>query len=91
MMPTLYKSRTIYYYPIGIDVADYAVLRIHKEPSGRVIYRGAVSYLGQDNLWKLDMCLNARMRKAGYDLEHPMIVADIAILRRLVPRAPDIQ
>jgi hypothetical protein len=83
MMPALYHSRTIYYYPIGIDVADYAVLQIHKEPDGRVIYTGAVSYLGEDNLRKLDMCLNERMRKAGYDLGNPVIVGNIAILRRI--------
>jgi len=83
MMPALYQNRTIYYYPIGIDTADYAVLQIRQEPDGRIIYTGAVSYLGEDNREKLDICLNERMRRSGYDLENPVVIGNTAILHRM--------
>lgn len=91
MMPSLYRNRTIYYYPIGIDTADYAVLPFQPMPYGRIIYTGAVSYLGEDNLYQLDICLNERLRKAGYDLENPIIIGNAAVLRRTAFKSPYIQ
>ncbi len=83
LMPALYKNRTVHYYPIGLDVADYAVLQAQAEPAGHITYIGAVSYLGEGERRKLDLCLNARMRKAGYDLDHPVIVGNIAVIHRI--------
>jgi hypothetical protein len=80
-MPTLYRNRTIYFYPIGLDVADYAVVSISGENGEKTYYAGAISYQGQAK--QLDKCLNARLLKAGYDLNKPYRqFGNVVILKR---------
>jgi hypothetical protein len=77
-MPALYRDRTIYFYPIGIDTADYAFVTLRTEEGEKPYYAGAISYQGQAK--QLDKCLNARLLKAGYDLDHPYRQFDNAVI-----------
>ena len=80
-IPTLYLDRTINYYPVGIDTADYAVLYRKELPDGSYYYGGAVSYIGKAQ--EVNMCLSERLGKAGYDLDQPELVLDqYAVLKR---------
>ncbi len=81
-MPALYRDRTIYYYPIGIDVADYVVLTRANQVDGSFYYTGAASYLPGETQ-KVDFCLNDRLKKAGYNLEKPrFLLGSMAVLER---------
>lgn len=80
-VPTLYLNRTIYYYPVGIDTADYAVLSRVSLPDGSFYYAGAVSYIGESQ--KADICLTERLRKAGFNVDQPkLLVGNMAVLER---------
>lgn len=81
-VPTLYRDRTIYYYPVGIDVADYAVLTKVIQPDGSFYYAGAISYIAGESK-KVDMCLTDRLKRAGYDLAQPrLLIGDLVVLER---------
>lgn len=80
-MSTLFQDRTIYYYPIGIDSADYAVLSRVNQPDGSFYYAGAVNYLGESQ--KADICLTERLKKIGFNVDHPQLLfANMVILER---------
>lgn len=86
--PLLYHGRTIQFYPDGIDKADYAVLNAHYI-DGVLNYYGAVSYLPQPETDRINAAAVERMRRDGYDLDHPQIFpADrsLAVVRRVQPR-----
>ena len=83
-IPVLYSGRTIYYYPVGIDVADYAVLIKVAQQDGSFYYAGAVSYVTGETK-KIDICLTSRLRKAGYNIEKPWLsLGDIVVLERKI-------
>jgi hypothetical protein len=91
-MALLYHNRTVEFYPVDIDRADYVVLSITawkgKKPSS---YGGAISYRGvADELKRIDAALEKRMRRHGYDFEHATIIPErsVAIVRRCVELAP---
>lgn len=80
-VPILYRNRTIYYYPIGLDKADYAVLTRVGQADGSFYYAGAVSYVGQSQ--KADICLTQRLRNVGFNVEQPrLLVGDMVVLER---------
>jgi hypothetical protein len=83
-MPYLFRNRTVRYYPIDIDHADYAVLSAVRGKGTAVTYGGAISYLGPDEQKKVDAVLVARMRKDGYDFDHPTFIPEIgaAVVKR---------
>jgi hypothetical protein len=82
-MPLVMVSREIYYYPMGIDIADYVVLNFTMDQKGTKAYYGAFnSWLGSEETKKIDIVLNGRLLKDGYDLDHPVIYGNIAILKR---------
>jgi hypothetical protein len=81
LMPSIYRNRTIYYYPIGIDTADYAVVFLSSGEGEQPYYAGAISYQGQAK--QLDKCLNERLLKAGYNLDRPFRqLGNVIILKR---------
>lgn len=80
MMPSLFRDRTIYFYPIGIDTADYVVLPKITRPDGSFYYSGAISYIGEGQ--NLDICLNERLKKVGYNLDQPFLIGNMAFLKR---------
>lgn len=80
-MSTLYRDRTIYYYPIGIDIADYAVLSRVSQSDGSFYYTGAVNYVGETQ--KADICLTERLKKMGFNVDHPrLLLGNMAVLDR---------
>ena len=82
VMISIYRKATIYYYPIGIDSADYVILQKITHPDGSFYYAGAVNYLGEAQ--QLDKCLNERLIKAGYKLDQPYLELgnNMVILKR---------
>lgn len=84
-MPLLYQDRTIEFFPKDIDHADYAVLGAQKT-AGKITYSGAISFLGPDEQRKLDELVLDRMRRDGYDVDHPLFFAPfngLAVVRRI--------
>ncbi len=80
-VPTLYRDRTIYYYPVGIDTADYAVLSKVSQPDGSFYYAGAVNYIGESQ--KADVCLTERLRKVGFNVDQPkLLIGNMTVLER---------
>ncbi len=86
MMPILYKNRTVYYYPMGLDIADYAVLSFEMDSNSKIIYTGASNYLGE--LKKINSILTKRMRQTGYDMNNVEIIGNIVIIKRLKKISP---
>lgn len=82
--PTLYLNRTIYYYPVGIDTADYAVLSKVSQPDGSFYYAGAVNYKSIEDSQKVNICLTERLRKVGFNVDQPkLLIGNMAVLERL--------
>lgn len=80
-MPALYKDRTLFYYPIGIEQADYVVLERQEDSRYDNFYAGAISYIGKK--FEIDRCLNQRLIASGFDLNNPSMVNNFAILRKI--------
>jgi hypothetical protein len=83
-MPFLYHNRTIEFFPVAVDTADFAVVVLAATVQGQNSYVGAVDFLGADETKRVDQALMQRMRRDGYDLEHPILVVPggIAVLQR---------
>lgn len=84
-MPLLFHNRTVEFFPKDIDHADYAVLGA-SQSDGKIIYNGAVSALGAPELQKFNDLIVARMKRDGYDMDHPKLFpayAGIAVVRRI--------
>lgn len=81
-MPALYGSgRRLYYYPEGLDAAEYAVLPYAVGAGGARQYLGAVSYLGPEAAGAVNKCLSTRVTSQFEVLaEFPAISA--AVLKR---------
>lgn len=62
-MPLLSRHHRVAYYPLGIDDADFVV--IPKSPAPGV-YEGAVTYLGDTELQRINACLSRRLLDVGY-------------------------
>jgi hypothetical protein len=84
-MPFVYKNRTVYFFPVGIDTADYAIVIDTVGPNGKLSYTGDVSFLGAAEQKKIDALLVKRMRRDHYDLDHPTLIPglNLAILKRI--------
>lgn len=83
-IPALYGAgRTLYYYPLGIGQAEYAVLPFTQGPDGTYSYGGAVSYNGPGPAQELNSCLTERLRAEGFDTQAPVgTTGGVAVLRR---------
>jgi len=83
-MTPLYEHRTIRFFPMGLDTADYAVLAFTPTPQG-ITYSGDVSYVGPDEAKKIDAVIVQRMKKDHYDFRHEILIPEIslAIVKRL--------
>ena len=78
----LWKNKINYFYPMGIDIADYAVLYASKLGDNKYFYSSAVSYKGAEEAKKIDICIIERMHKLGYDFENQLIINNFAIIKR---------
>lgn len=84
-MALLYHNRTVEFFPLGIDKADYAVVTMASTNKGPV-YGGAITYLGAAEQEKINRTLVTRMARDGYDFAHPMLLEGLpsaAIIRRV--------
>ena len=83
-MPTLlYPGRTLYLMPAGIDYADYLVLNVTGRDGPRYIYADISPYTDPVSRVKLNQCLYARMRRGGFDLDHPTVFGPgYAVIKR---------
>jgi len=77
-MPVLSPRHPIAYYPLGIDDSDFIVLPQSPVPG---LYVGTISYLGDEEARKIDTCLTARLRDAGWRVEKEMTGAVILTRR----------
>ncbi len=77
-MPFLYHNRTLYFFPMDLDQADYAVLPVTRGKNG-LVYGGIVSVLGPAEQQLINSVIAKRMRSDGYDLDHPNIISGLAI------------
>lgn len=78
----LFQRNKVYYYPLGMDGADYVVVDLNTD---RDIpkYRGIYSYLGSEESNQIDEILLSRMIEKGYDIDHPTTFQNMAIIERL--------
>lgn len=65
-------DRTLHYYPLGVEQADFAVLPFTTGSDGQLQLTGAVSYLGPEVAEELNSCLQDRLAAEGYDLTAPV-------------------
>lgn len=84
LFPALYRDHFLYYYPIGIDTAQYVALPALSSPDGHAYFGGAIGY--QVDAMDLGQCLTRRLRGDGYDLDHAVTIGGIAILKRVAPK-----
>jgi hypothetical protein len=79
-MPYLYSGRTIEWFPVDIEHADYAVL-VHVGDT----YSGVSDYLGPEQTARVNALIVRRMRKDGYDFANPVLAAPngVTVLRRV--------
>lgn len=81
---TLIRGRTVFNYPIGLDIADMAVLTVAQDHATKLnYYSGAISPQGAEKQLMINLCLNKRLAAAGYDVKNPILIYNFAILRRL--------
>jgi hypothetical protein len=78
LMPYLYRDRTVRYFPIGIDDANYAVMSTDRS-SGTLVYGGAVNYLGPEESKRVNAALVKRMKRDGYDFVHPTFIPELGV------------
>lgn len=84
--PSLYEGRTVFNYPIGVDIADFAVITIIENGNGVPMFNPPISVnIEENNSIVLAKCMRDRLLNAGYDLENPLKIngSNIAILKRL--------
>lgn len=80
-MPLLYLDRVLYYYPVGIDIAEYVVLPVISHPDGTSYYPGVVNYIGEKK--QADECLTERLKAAGFEFDKPvLLLPDSVVLKR---------
>jgi hypothetical protein len=87
-MPELYAGRDVYFFPFGIERADYAVMGMSRGPDGRPVYDGVMSLLPPDSARAVNAVVVDRMRDDGYDFEHAVAVPGLgAVIVHRTPRA----
>ena len=82
-MPILYHNRTMWFYPIGVDRADYAVINGANGAEG-VTFGGAINFLGPEETAKVNQIVLDRMKKDGYDFKHATFIPlfGLAVVKR---------
>lgn len=79
--PPLFRNRTIYYFPVGIDNCDFVVMAfMGRDEAGKVRMGGTISYQGQGE--RLDRAYLARMAELGFDIENPEVIGDTVLITR---------
>ena len=79
MMPYLFRNRTVRFFPIDIDHADYAAVSAVRGSDGRFTYGGTVTYLGPKEEAKINAVLVQRMKQHGYDFDKAVFFPSIGV------------
>lgn len=80
----LFPDRNVYYYPQGLDDADYAVVNYRDQENDKIETYGLTSYISAVDREKAETCLNNRLREQ-FDFENAKRVPGerLLILKRL--------
>ena len=81
-MPLLSRHHSVAYYPLGIDDSDFVVVPKSPAPG---LYEGAVTYLGDAALPRINECLSRRLRDAGYQVQKEFDAGVVLARRNGVP------
>lgn len=82
MMPSLYRSRSLSYFPLDLYDSDYAVVSGATEEEKINVIVGAISYRGQEQTSELNQCLLQHMAEKGFFLFREEPVAKILVFKR---------
>lgn len=90
-MPILYKNRTLNFFPLDLEHADYAVVSTaaFQDPENVAITAGGAGFsarrLGEGGAKKINETIFARMKRDGYDMAHPLtfIPPSLVVIKRL--------
>ena len=81
-MVNIYRNRKIFYYPLGLEDADYAVVYYAPVAGKERLYTGAPTYMGEETKNAMDRYLTKKMALIGYDVDNPQIVGGyIAVIK----------
>lgn len=84
IFPYVYRYKKVRYYPLGIDTADFIIIKYnpaHSAPEKR--WEGAVTYLGTNEQEKINLILYQRIKNSGFDTENPTLLPNgFALLSR---------
>ncbi|WNV05349.1 hypothetical protein RP726_02795 [Candidatus Methylospira mobilis] len=82
VLPYLYKYQNVRYYPYDFENADFLIITYERE-AGRIHYRGYSGYWGAEHSRTVNDCLEPRIKKAGYNVDSPIILSPtLALLKR---------
>lgn len=82
LMPVLYRSRSLSYYPIGMDEADYLVIPGSAADGHVQMVSGAISYLGAAQTMALNQCLSKRIVAKGFVLSKAIPSLGVLVFKR---------
>lgn len=82
LMPVLYRSRALSYYPIGMDDADYLVVSGNVTNGHAQMASGAISYLGGAQTVALNQCLSKRIANKGFILSQAIPSLGVLVFKR---------
>lgn len=84
-MSFLYRGRTVTFFPVGVDRAQYVVRPVISAVGGTYVYGGMASRYGVAAVRRMNLLLTERMRRDGFDVDHPTVVQglDLAVIGRV--------
>ena len=82
VLPYVYKYQNVRYYPYDFENADFLIVTYEKD-AGQIHYRGYSGYWGAQHSRTVNDCLEPRIKKAGYNIDSPIILSPtLALLKR---------
>jgi hypothetical protein len=82
LMPVLYRSRSLSYYPIDMDKADYLVIPGSAVDGHVQTVSGAISYVGAAQATALNQCLSKRIGAKGFVLSQSIPSIGVLVFKR---------
>lgn len=83
--PYLYKFKNLVIFPMDFEKTDFLLVGYEKI-NNNFNYSGYQGFLGPNHSLIVNECLDSRIRKAGYDVEFPILLSpSLAILKRNLP------
>lgn len=83
---TWFENRAeIYYYPNGLDAADYLVLPVEYDANRKPFFSGVINYLGPDVVARENSCLTERIAE-HFDVAAMKTFGGYAVIKRKASR-----